>query len=208
MRQKSSGVGSPSNNEEILWAIFPQMKKNQWEFYQFARDQHNWHKRLYSLHKCGVMNKPLMLSKHILWELLKEDEHDVQKQNPKRNTRPIGNLDKNGKRQKSSKKKVSFDTRPKKISGLTLKTPQREKQKKKIVKKVKIIVKKADEKVSLIKDLDMNIPAEEEDSKDDQTINDLIKEVDKDKEELSEYVTIGSRISTLEISIPCKRTKW
>lgn len=72
------------------------------------------------------MNQPLMLSKHILGELLKEDEHDVQKQNPKRNTRPIGNLYKNGKRKKSLKKKVSFDTRPKKISGLTLKTPQRE----------------------------------------------------------------------------------
>lgn len=94
-------------------------------------------------------------------------------------------MDKNGKRKKGSKKKVTFDTRSQKSFGVTLEDPPKEKKKKKITNKVKSSRKKVVEKVSLVKDMDVNIPSKEEDLDDEQTINDLIKEANKDRERFS-----------------------
>lgn len=60
------------------------IKKDHREFYKFMKEQHIWHKRLYSLDKRGVMNIPHIFPEHILDEPLKESEQEHQEHHPTR----------------------------------------------------------------------------------------------------------------------------
>lgn len=89
------------------------MQKDQREFFCFVRDQYTSHKKLYSLHMGGVLNRPLVFLERILEKLSNDDEEekeeeDYQKHHSKRSKKSIENLEKKDK--KKSRKKVSFQT--------------------------------------------------------------------------------------------------
>lgn len=72
-QKKNSSCGKLSNE-----------KKDHREFYKFVKEQHIWHKRLYSLDKRGVMNIPRTFPEHILGEPLKESEQEHKEHHPTR----------------------------------------------------------------------------------------------------------------------------
>ncbi|KAL5075943.1 hypothetical protein RYX36_014927 [Vicia faba] len=65
LHDKKEGTSS-FDCEGVSWGILLLMKKDQHKFFRFVRDQHAWNKKMYSLHKGGVMNIPPIFLKHVL----------------------------------------------------------------------------------------------------------------------------------------------
>lgn len=105
---------------------------------------------------------------------MNEEDGDYHENHSKRSDKSKENLGK--KDEKKGKKKVSFETRPKKIYGVPEEgTPINPKEKTKKTNKEKTHVTKIIEEASPIKEFDINELVEEENDEDDVTINELIK---------------------------------
>lgn len=56
------------------------MQKDQREFFCFVRDQYTSHKKLYSLHMWGVLNRSLVFLERILEKLSNDDEEEEEEE--------------------------------------------------------------------------------------------------------------------------------